>query len=159
MDNRKLMALFLTLPYFLLLSDFLYGQEEDIQTRIFEEINILRKSGCQCGDELLPPVVELGWSHQLEEAAIYHATDMFKHSYFDHIGTDGSDLGDRVSAAGYQWSIIGENISWGYTSPSGVVQGWLESEGHCRNLMNPSFKQMGVARRGTFWVLDLGSGK
>jgi uncharacterized protein YkwD len=142
----------------LLFIDFpVLAQEENIKTDILTEVNKIRKSGCKCGEEEMPPVGDLAWSDKLEKSAIRHATDMFENEHFDHTGSDGSSLSDRVNAAGYKWSLIGENISWGYSSAKDVVEGWIGSEGHCHNMMNPGFKEMGAARRGDYWVLDLGN--
>lgn len=42
----------------------------------------------------------------------------------------------------YGW--MGENIAAGYQSPEAVVQGWINSEGHRKNILNPNFKKIGV---------------
>jgi uncharacterized protein YkwD len=133
--------------------------QESIKAEIINEINKARVNGCQCGEEKMPPAVKLEWSEQLEKAAAKHAVDMYDHGNLDHIGTDGSDLGDRISATGYLWSMVGENISWGFTETEDVVQGWIESSGHCKNMMNPTFTEMGAARKGEYWVLELAAGK
>jgi uncharacterized protein YkwD len=133
--------------------------QESIKNEMLKEINKVRVSGCMCGNEEMPSVAKLAWSDQLEKAAARHADDMFDHSHFDHVGTDGSDLGDRISGTGYVWGMVGENISWGYTEVKDVVEGWISSPEHCKNMMSPVFKEMGVARNGEYWVLDLGVGK
>ena len=74
--------------------------------------------------------------------------------FFDHIGSDGSEVSDRVSATGYNWQTVGENIAWGYRDISSVFLGWRDSPGHCRNIMNANFQQMGSARAGDYWVQD-----
>jgi uncharacterized protein YkwD len=148
---------FLVILIFFLFIDFHALAQENIKTEILEEVNRVRQDGCKCGDEVMPPVGELAWSDKLERAAIRHVLDMSEHEHFEHVGTDGSSLSDRVNAAGYKWSLIGENISWGYTGVKDVVNGWISSEGHCHNMMNPDFKDMGAARRGDYWVLDLGN--
>ena len=51
----------------------------------------------------------------------------------------------RVTNAGYTWSSIAENIAAGTHSPAGVIQQWLNSPGHCANIMNPAYVHMGVA--------------
>jgi uncharacterized protein YkwD len=64
-----------------------------------------------------------------------------------------------VRAAGYQEKLVGENIAYGPTTADEVVQGWLGSPGHCENIMNPQFAEMGIAyaagqasKRGLYWV-------
>jgi uncharacterized protein YkwD len=130
--------------------------QENIKDDILEEINKIRVSGCQCGDEKLPPAGKLAWSDQLQKAADRHAVDMFRNDNLDHTGTDGSDLGDRATAAGYEWSMVGENIAWGHTSVEDAVEGWISSPEHCKNMMSPVFKDMAAARKGEYWVLELG---
>lgn len=130
--------------------------QESIENELLTEINNLRKNGCQCGEQKMPPAGPLTWSKQLEKAAERHARDMFDNQHFDHIGTDKSDLGDRITAEGYDWSLVGENIAWGHTSVKDAVEGWVLSPEHCKNMMDPTFTDVGAAVKGTYWVLDLG---
>jgi uncharacterized protein YkwD len=60
---------------------------------------------------------------------------------------------------GYREKLVGENIAYGPKSAEEVVQGWLSSPGHCENIMDPRFAEMGVAyaqgqasKRGLYWV-------
>ena len=53
------------------------------------------------------------------------------------------DLAERLRAQGYRFASAMENVAVGYGSVDAVVEAWLESAGHCRNLMNPNFKTMG----------------
>jgi len=70
---------------------------------------------------------------------------MAQHGSFDHRGTDGSQPAERVTATGYRWRTTGENIAVGQSNADAVVTAWLESPGHCTNIMGPQFTQMGVA--------------
>jgi uncharacterized protein YkwD len=133
--------------------------QESIKDDILKEVNNVRVSGCMCGDQKMPPVDKLTWSDQLEKAAARHTKDMYDHDHLSHIGTDGSDLGDRISGTGYKWSMVGENISWGFTEVADVVNGWIGSPEHCKNMMSPAFKEMGAAKKDIYWVLDLGVSK
>lgn len=133
------------------------AQQEDIKDEILKEINARRAEGCTCGEEKMNAAGPLLWNEKLEKAAVRHVKDIYDHEHFSHIGTDGSKLKDRVDDTGYKWSTIGENISFGYTTVPDVVKGWLNSEGHCRNIMNPAFTEMGAANLDSYWVLDLGS--
>jgi uncharacterized protein YkwD len=130
--------------------------QEGIKTEILEEVNTLRKSGCMCGDEYMPPVPVLKWNPKLEKAALRHAWDMYAHDHFEHTGTDGSTLTDRIEATGYRWHLIGENLAMGNLSAGDAVAGWQISPGHCRTMMDPAFDEMGAAKKGRYWVLDLG---
>jgi uncharacterized protein YkwD len=98
-------------------------------------------------------------SETLAGVAFGHAADMAKHDYFEHEDLAGRSPADRVRAVGYREKLVGENIAYGPKSAEEVVQGWLESPGHCENIMDPRFAEMGIAyaagqasRRGLYWV-------
>lgn len=81
-----------------------------------------------------------------------------------HTGSDGSTVSKRVEKLGYTWHSVGENISAGRETSEQVVLGWLESPGHCANIMNPTFTEIGAAcsrnkstTYGTYWTLVLAS--
>ena len=67
-----------------------------------------------------------------------------KQGYFDHTNKAGQSPFQRMQAAGYFGSAMGENIAMGQRSPAEVVNGWLDSDGHCSNIMNSMFTQLGV---------------
>lgn len=89
---------------------------------------------------------------------------MVTHNFFSHTGSDGSTLGTRATAAGYVWSSLGENIAAGQATVTEVVDGWMKSDGHCANLMNPGYRDIGVAcvagsssnTYRTYWTQDFG---
>ena len=65
----------------------------------------------------------------------------------------------RVSRGGYAWSISGENLALGRMTAREAVDGWLASPGHCANIMEPRFRETGIALavgrasdRPTYWV-------
>ena len=142
----------------------LYGQSagsKKFKSEFLDRINKTRKKGCKCGTTYMPPAPPLTWNDILENAAIGHAQDMAINNYFSHDSKDGRSLKDRTDVAGYdekgfQSFTIGENIAQGQQTIAEVMDGWLKSEGHCRNLMNPAFKEVGVALYNTYWVQDFG---
>jgi uncharacterized protein YkwD len=83
-------------------------------------------------------------STKLLDAAQTHSQDMATHNYFSHTGLDNSEVWDRVSAAGYAWSRVAENIAAGYGSPESVMSGWMRSGGHADNILNCSYRHIGV---------------
>ncbi|HJU46085.1 MAG TPA: CAP domain-containing protein, partial [Chitinophagaceae bacterium] len=115
------------------------------RTLLLQLVNDVRGKGCNCGATAMPPVAAVTWNNRLEAAARAHAEDMSKNNYFSHTGLNGSTPGDRITAAGYEWQGYGENIAKGYPSEQAVVDAWIKSEGHCKNIMNGNFKEMGVA--------------
>ncbi len=70
---------------------------------------------------------------------------MARHSVLAHEGSDGSSPAQRIARAGYLWHKVGENVASGPTTPEEVMDGWLASPGHCENLMDPDFSEMGIA--------------
>lgn len=127
------------------------------KTELLQLVNDVRTKGCTCGTTVMPAVGTVIWNDQLAKAAYDHSVDMNKNNYFSHTALDGSDPGQRITAAGYSWDSWGENIAEGFTSEQAVMNGWLGSEGHCKNIMNGGFKDMGVGRDGNYWTQDFGS--
>jgi uncharacterized protein YkwD len=127
--------------------------------RALELVNDVRARGARCGEHSFAPAPPVRLSETLASVAFGHAADMAKHDYFEHEDLAGHSPADRVRAVGYREKLVGENIAYGPKSPEEVVQGWLESPGHCENIMNPRFAEMGIAyaagqasRRGLYWV-------
>ncbi len=120
---------------------------------ILSLVNEYRTSGADCGDDYYTPVDSVQWNEKLEAAAQAHSDDMHRHEFMDHTGSDGSSPGDRLDAADYHWSTYGENVAMGETlTEESVVEGWMASEGHCKNIMNGSFEEMAVARTEKYWT-------
>lgn len=107
--------------------------------------NVLRARGGSCGGVAMGPVGALQWSDQLAASALAHAKDMATNGYFSHVSPSGSRPEERMAAAGWTLRPIGENIAAGQADPSEVMQGWIDSPGHCKNLLNGGYKHMGVA--------------
>jgi uncharacterized protein YkwD len=119
-------------------------------------VNAARARGAVCSGTQMPPAAPVAWDDRLRAAASRHVTDMARTGRFDHIGSDGSDVGDRSRAAGYAYRMLGENIAAGQPSVERVVAEWMRSGGHCRQIMDPAFVQMGAAERGGYWVQVFG---
>jgi uncharacterized protein YkwD len=56
----------------------------------------------------------------------------------------GSNFAGRMSAAGYTWSSAGENIATGFQTPWQVVKAWMASPDHCRNILDPTYSDVGT---------------
>lgn len=115
--------------------------------------NEARINGAKCGSNTR----SLAWNTKLARAAKQHSTDMANGGFLAHKGSDGSSAQDRLDQVGYNWIAYGENISHGQESAEIAVREWLESKGHCKNIMNADFKEMGAAKVGEFWTVILGS--
>jgi uncharacterized protein YkwD len=81
---------------------------------------------------------------ELRCSARRHSKDMGVLGYFAHDSQNGDNPFDRMSAAGYTGRLMGENIAKGQQTPEEVVDGWLNSPGHCANIMNDGFSDIGV---------------
>jgi uncharacterized protein YkwD len=115
------------------------------RTVLLQLVNDARSAARQCGDTAHPAAPPLQWSCELEAAALGHSVDMAVHNFFSHTGSDGLSGGDRITQAGYAWHSWAGNIAAGYSTPEAVVQAWLDSPGHCRNIMNPDMVHTGIA--------------
>ncbi|MFH9728122.1 CAP domain-containing protein [Streptomyces sp. NPDC017254] len=96
----------------------------------------------------------------LRTAAQNHADDMSARDYYEHDNPEGDNAGDRMSGAGYTWSTWGENIHRGPKTPVRAMQDWMNSPGHRANILNCSFKDIGVGvtltSNGPWWVQNFG---
>jgi uncharacterized protein YkwD len=110
---------------------------------ILEATNRARASARQCGDQYFPAAPPLAPNAALNAAALAHSSEMAALRYFSHQGKDGSQVAERASRAGYAWRHIGENIASGMRTPEEAVAGWVASPGHCTNLMNGDFTDIG----------------
>jgi uncharacterized protein YkwD len=135
------------------------GPSATLAGRALQLVNEVRARGTRCGSRSFAPVAPIMLSGTLAGVASGHANDMAVHGYFEHEDLAGNSPADRVRAVGYREKLVGENIAYGPLSVEDVVQGWLDSPGHCENIMDPRFAEMGIAyaaghstRRGLFWV-------
>ncbi len=90
---------------------------------------------------------QLAWDDTLAQVAAGHACDMINDNFFEHENLEGEHVGDRATALNYQWQMIGENLAAGQTTPQQVVDGWMASEGHRKNILRPQFTTLGIAYR------------
>ena len=133
--------------------------------RVLELVNQARATPRSCGGHAFGAARPLRWNGALAEASRLHSEDMAHHNYFSHSGRDGSDPAQRVVRAGYQYRATGENIAAGpQMTPENAVAGWIKSPGHCANLMNPAFSEMGAAfavdarsEMGVYWTQAFGA--
>lgn len=130
-----------------------------LAARALQLVNEVRARGTHCGERSFGAAPPVRLSGTLADVAYGHAADMAAHNYFEHVDAAGRSPADRVRAVGYQERLVGENIAYGPQSVEEVVKGWLDSPGHCENIMDPRFAEMGLAyapgetsRRGLFWV-------
>ncbi len=156
------------------------AQQTSFKELYLSAINRARSQSHDCGEYgVKPPAPPLVWSDTLYQAAKLHSSDMAYSNTFDHKGSgtqhdtvaqalhpgQGSTLVERAEYAGYTgWKSLGENIAAGFTDIDKMIDAWLDSPGHCANLMNPDFKEVGMAEVTNpesdylyYWTQDFGS--
>ena len=133
---------------------------------MLDAVNNFRSQERTCGGTAYSAAGSLVWQCNLESAALTHSADMADNDFFSHTGTGGSDVSTRVTATGYSWSTVGENIAAGYNSVGSVMDGWIGSPGHCANMMNPNFQDFGSAgvnnsssQYGIYWTQVFGKSR
>jgi uncharacterized protein YkwD len=99
------------------------------ETRVLEIVNEARKA---------KGLAPLGCAPEATIAARVHSQDMCIRGYFSHQSPEGSKPWQRLKKA------AAENIAKGYSSPEGVVAGWMKSPGHRANILSSKFTQLGV---------------
>ncbi len=138
--------------------------DEAIIEGVLEAVNEARSTETDCGQYgVLPAVGPVTGDAFLHQASHAHTIDMRDNDFFSHTGSDGSSFSQRINDTGYSGSPVGENIAGGGTEPAGVVARWIDSDGHCRNIMNGSANQIGVGyvsggQWGSLWTLKLANG-
>ncbi|MGI4727025.1 MAG: CAP domain-containing protein [Janthinobacterium lividum] len=137
------------------------GKDFSFKAEVLDRINAVRAHGCNCGHTFMPPVAPVIWNEKLAIAAAAHAQDMADQHYFSHESRNGDHIQNRFQKAGYgtagfQRYVIGENIAQGQQSIEQVNRDLFKSEGHCKNLMNPNFKEIGAYVYNYYWVEDFG---
>lgn len=134
----------------------------EFEKRVAQLVNEVR------AENGLPP---LKLVTSLSVAARYHATDLGRDDYFEHDTNDrsGSSLQkvcgtfDRIRLWYNGWSVAAENIAAGYNTPEAVLAGWMDSDGHRGNILNPNFTEFGVGyfsgvgKFPSYWVQDFGT--
>lgn len=89
---------------------------------------------------------------------------MGSNNFHDHMSSNGQSMSDRINATGYEYMRIAENIAAGQNSVDAVMQGWINSPGHCANIMNPKLTEVGAATvyyentdYGRYWTQNFGT--
>ena len=142
------------------------------ESQILAAVNVARSQARTCGTTAYAATTPLTWNPLLAKAAKGHSQDLADTNFtadpnnpdLMHTGSNGSTPQQRIEAAGYtNWTTSGENFAAGY-DVSQVVDAWLDSPGHCMNIMNPRFRELGVgyvysdsARYHTYYTQDFGT--
>jgi uncharacterized protein YkwD len=109
--------------------------EQGEQKQILDLTNIIR------GRHQVQPVE---WHEKAAEVAYGHSKEMFEKDYFSHTSPVSGDLADRLMNAGVLYSQAGENIAANYIDAPATVEGWLNSEGHRKTMLNEDYTHLGI---------------
>ncbi len=122
-------------------------------------VNQYRKKGSNCGEKYYPPGKPVVWNNILQKAAKNHSKYMNKIDSLTHFELQdsipeftGTSPFERVENVGYKADARVENIAKGYPSEKEVMEGWIKSPGHCTNIMDKDFKEMGIDKIGNYWT-------
>ncbi len=132
------------------------------------QINEARARGAVCrrsGEVATAAPVQ--WSERLAAVALMQAREQAALNRMGHRDTQNRGLGERLRLLGYRFGSAVENVAVGYPAAADVFGAWLESEGHCENLMNTKVVEFGLAchdganadspGEGRYWALVLSS--
>ena len=138
--------------------------DADSLQQAVQRLNELRQQGgAPCtGDHAAPqPLV---WEAHLASSAYEQATDLARRDLLSHVDGHERGFGARLRSAGYAAMGAGENLAAGQSDFDDTLQAWLASPSHCANLMQPEYRDVGLAcvqRHGSryerFWVAHLGT--
>jgi len=132
---------------------------ETLKNEYLKAVNSARSEPQDCGEKgYFIATTKLTWNSKLYEAAYEHMQDLIESKTFAHEGSGTesdwtgyalgkkSDFIERVESYGYKWSRLAENLGGGtqLDEAEEMVQGWLDSDHHCANLMNPNFTEVGM---------------
>ena len=137
-------------PHWIYLGDILYIPLTDSDVTDFES-EVVRLVNVERSKNGLSALTE-NW--ELSRVARYKSKDMHDRNYFSHTSPTYGSPFDMMKNFGISYRAAGENIAKGYTTPQAVVNGWMNSEGHRANILNASFKQIGVGyyADGNYWT-------
>ena len=130
-----------------------------------EQLNALRlDSSAPCAAPGASAMQRLHWEARLALSAHEQAVDLAARDQLSHVDSRNRGLGTRLRSVGYAAAGAGENLAAGQTAIEDTLQAWLASPSHCANLMQPEYRDIGLAcvqRRGSryerFWVAHFGA--
>ncbi|OPJ56429.1 SafA/ExsA family spore coat assembly protein [Alkalithermobacter paradoxus] len=105
------------------------------------EQEVIRLVNIERSKHNLPP---LSHNWELSRVARYKSQDMIDKNYFSHTSPTYGSPFDMIKSFGIKFSAAGENIAYGQRSAQAVVNAWMGSEGHRRNILSSNFTQIGV---------------
>lgn len=140
------------------------GADSPFEPRIPEPFDLLQAEADLNAYRALHNLEPVSLNNNLNRASQLHSDDQAAMDEASHYSSDGTVLGDRALASGYQYSLVAENVASGQLSWERVFVAWQESPGHNVNLLNPDVTEVGIALTydantgyKTFWTMMLGA--
>jgi len=150
---------------------------KETQHHYLEAVNAMRENPRYCGTRFYASAQPLVWNEALYKASYEHSRDMAITQTMSHPGSGTqsdwtvaqqrlnrpSRFSERIENNGYvRYKGIAENIAYGARVLNHVMQQWINSEGHCRNIMNPIYNELGMAEVKSadgvpYWTQNFGS--
>jgi len=136
--------------------------DEQQMQRAVEQLNAMRRQSAPCA-AAGAALQTLSWETRLAASAQEQAADLAVQDRLSHVDSRNRGLGMRLRSVGYAAAGAGENLAAGQSGIDDALQAWLASPSHCANLMQPEYRDVGLAcvqRRGSryerFWVAHFG---
>jgi len=99
----------------------------------------------------------LCFNSKLITASKKHSEDMSNGGFMSHTGSDGSSFSQRMAREGYEWRTGAENVARGQRSPAQVMNSWMNSAGHRKNILNPAYQNFGYGNTNNFHTQVFGT--
>jgi uncharacterized protein YkwD len=110
--------------------------------RVLELVNVERRAAG------LKPLKR---DKRAERAAQVHAEDMGERNFFAHESPEGTTPRQRAKRAKCRMKSSGENIAVAQETPAEVMESWMNSPGHRRNILSPKYTHLGVGLARGAW--------
>jgi uncharacterized protein YkwD len=108
----------------------------DVEQQVLAAVNKARaKAGCPA----------LAVDTKLTAAAYGHAKAMAEKNFFGHNSKNGAHFTSRIKAQGYAYADAAENIGMGYSSAQQIIDSWMSSSGHRKNILDCGLTETGIA--------------
>lgn len=114
------------------------GANHTAESYTYEVVKLVNQERSKVG---LPPLKE-NW--ELSRVARYKSEDMIEKNYFSHTSPTYGSPFQMMKDFGISYQAAGENIAAGQRTPAEVVEAWMNSEGHRKNILSPTYTEIGV---------------
>jgi len=121
---------------------------EELEWRVYMLTNMERLS------RGIDPLI---WNDRLSVAARLHSEDMSENNFMSHTGSDDSSPIDRMERVNFNFARAAENVARRQRTPEEVVDAWMDSEGHRRNMLDPLLTDIGVGFSDYAWTQKFGT--